>query len=123
MIYLLDTHAVLWLLAGDPRIEPVRGALEHPRSTVLLSAVTHWEIAIKSAVGKLVAPPNLPEILDRFAFEPLPITAEHAWRVHELPSHHADPFDRLLIAQATLEHATIISADEQLDAYRVPRLW
>lgn len=123
MNYLLDTHAVLWVLAGDARVAPVRPMLEHPRATVFVSTVSVWEVAIKRALGKLKAPADLPARLDAFAFERLPITDDHAWRVHTLPAHHADPFDRLLIAQATAEGATLVSADEALDAYGVPRIW
>lgn len=123
MLYLLDTHAVLWLVAGDDRIKGVLGDISSPRATVLLSAVTLWEIAIKRALHKLKAPGDLPEQLERFAFEPLPVTGEHGWAVQELAPHHADPFDRLLAAQATVEGATVVSRDEIFDRYGVARRW
>ena len=82
-----------------------------------------WEAAIKSPLGKLSVPDNLPERLAEFAFERLPVTDVHAWAVRALPPHHNDPFDRLLVAQALAESATIVSADEVFDAYAVPRLW
>lgn len=123
MLYLLDTHAVLWLLAGDARVRDVSSLLSKPRSTVLLSAVSLWEIAIKRSLGKLEAPADLPEQLERFAFEPLPVTGEHGWAVSGLGPHHADPFDRLLAAQALVEGATIVSRDSIFDAYGVPRQW
>ncbi|MDO9352305.1 MAG: type II toxin-antitoxin system VapC family toxin [Solirubrobacteraceae bacterium] len=123
MLYLLDTHAVLWLMAGDERARGVAAVLSKPRATVLLSAVSLWEIAIKKALGKLEAPADLPEQLERFAFEPLPVTGEHAWAVGSLEPHHADPFDRLLAAQALTEDATLVSRDTSFDAYGVRRQW
>lgn len=123
MTLLLDTHALLWLLAGDRRIEPVRAELSRPRATVLVSAVCIWEAAIKSSLGKLRVPHDLPERVAQFAFERLPVTDVHAWAVRDLSPHHNDPFDRLLVAQAFVESAVIVSADEAFDAYGVPRLW
>ena len=123
MLYLIDTHAVLWLLQGDGRAEQVVTLLDQPRATVLLSAVSIWEIAIKRALGKLDAPDHLPALLEQFAFEALPVTAEHAWAVGTLPPHHGDPFDRLLVAQAQVEGATVVSVDAAFDAYGVARAW
>jgi PIN domain nuclease of toxin-antitoxin system len=120
---ILDTHAVLWLLSGDPRIKGARSVIEDPRTPVLVSAVCVWEAAIKSALGKLRAPEDLLERLDEFAFERLPVTDVHAWQVRALPPLHHDPFDRLLAAQAICEHATIISADTIFDSYGVTRVW
>lgn len=123
MLYLLDTHAMLWLLAGDTRMKNIARDLSAPRSTVLLSAVCLWEVAIKRSLGKLSAPDDLPAQLDRFAFEPLPVTGEHAWAVRGLDAHHGDPFDRLLVAQALVEGATLVSRDEVFDRYGVSRRW
>jgi len=113
----------LWLLAGDTRVEGVRPAIEDPRAAVMISAVSVWESAIKSALGKLRVPDDLPERLDDFAFERLAITDVHAWAVRVLPPVHSDPFDRLLAAQALCERATIVSADAIFDRYGVTRLW
>ncbi len=90
---------------------------------MLVSAVSIWEAAIKSALGKLQVPNDLPSVLDEFAFERLSVTDAHAWGVRGLPAVHADPFDRLLVAQAVAERATIVSADAVFDQYGVPRLW
>jgi len=120
---LLDTHVLLWLLAGDARIDGSRAAIEDARTPVLVSAVCVWEAAIKSALGKLRVPDDLPERLDEFAFARLPVTEAHAWAVRALPPVHHDPFDRLLAAQAICERATIVSADEIFDAYAVTRIW
>ena len=89
----------------------------------MVSAVSVWEAAIKSALGKLRVPDNLPALLDAFAFERLPVTDAHAWAVRALPPVHNDPFDRLLVAQAVCERATIVSADTAFDAYAVTRIW
>lgn len=113
----------MWLLEGDARIDGVRGEIEDPRTTVLVSSVCVWEAAIKSALGKLRVPEDLPERLDEFAFERLPVTDAHAWAVRTLPPIHNDPFDRLLAAQAICERATIVSADKVFDAYALTRIW
>jgi PIN domain nuclease of toxin-antitoxin system len=114
---------VLWLLAGDARVLGARAALEDSRTTVLVSAVSVWEAAIKAALGKLAVPDDLLERLDEFAFERLPVTDHHAWAVRRLPLVHHDPFDRLLAAQAICERATIVSADSVFDAYGLKRIW
>ena len=104
-------------------MESARAAIEDARASVLVSAVCVWEAAIKSALGKLRVPGDLPERLDEFAFERLPITDVHAWAVRELPPVHNDPFDRLLAAQAVCERATIVSADPVFDEYALTRIW
>lgn len=90
---------------------------------MFVSAVSIWEAAIKSALGKLQVPDDLPAHLDHFAFERLAVTDVHAWGVRALPPVHADPFDRLLVAQAVAEEAAIVSADAVFDQYEVPRVW
>lgn len=104
-------------------MDGARAAIEDPRTPVLVSAVCAWEAAIKSALGKLRVPDALPDRLDEFAFERLPVTDVHAWAVRALPPIHDDPFDRLLAAQAVCEHATIVSADTVFDEYEVARIW
>jgi PIN domain nuclease of toxin-antitoxin system len=111
------------LLAGDARIRGAQAAIEDPRTPVLVSAVCVWEAAIKSALGKLRVPDDLPERLDEFAFVRLPVTDVHAWAVRALPPLHDDPFDRLLAAQALCERATVVSADAVFDRYAVKRIW
>ncbi len=119
-----DTHAVLWLLADDPRLGgKARGLLESGRHTILLSAVVALEISIKVPLGKLEVPGNVSEVMIAAGAHELPITLEHADAVQELPLHHRDPFDRLLIAQAMVEDAVVISADAAFDAYPVRRRW
>jgi PIN domain nuclease of toxin-antitoxin system len=84
-----------------------------------VSAVVIWEIRIKQGLGKLRLPPDFRQVLERQPFENLPITAEHAHRLAELPSHHRDPFDRMLVAQAMSERLTIVTRDSNIARYRV----
>jgi PIN domain nuclease of toxin-antitoxin system len=117
---LLDTHVLLWWLFGDPRLTPaMREAIANPTSTVLVSAVTAWEMAIKAAVGKLAVPDRLTEQLDREGFEALSVTVKDGMAAGALPRHHADPFDRMLIAQAARRGLVIVTADRRFAQYEV----
>jgi PIN domain nuclease of toxin-antitoxin system len=120
---LLDSHALLWFLAGDSRRigKALRARIEAEATTVSVASL--WEIAIKKALGKLEAPDQLPQRIEDLGFELLSITPEHAWHVRTLPHHHRDPFDRLLIAQAQVEQLSIVTADSDFDAYDVTVLW
>jgi len=117
---LLDTHVALWALSSPERIAPeVREMLSDPAHAVHVSAATVWEVEIKRAIGKLSAPDGFAgECLDR-GFDPLPIDLAHAERAGRLPPHHADPFDRMLIAQAFEEDLVLVSDDRALAAYGV----
>jgi PIN domain nuclease of toxin-antitoxin system len=124
---LLDTHVLLWWLTDDRRLRAkLRTPIASPRNDVLVSAATVWEIAIKIAIGKLtlvgVDVTRLDELIVGQGFRELPVTAAHAGAVATLPHHHTDPFDRLLIAQARAERATIASVDRAFAAYDVPLL-
>jgi PIN domain nuclease of toxin-antitoxin system len=121
---LVDTHALLWWLADDPALSsPARHALADPASEPLVSTASVWEIAIKRALGKLTTPDDLPDRIAEQGFGWLPINAGHAWRVRDLPPHHRDPFDRMLVAQAVIEDLPIITADDRLGAYGVDLCW
>jgi PIN domain nuclease of toxin-antitoxin system len=98
-------------------------AIEEDDAEVMVSAVTVWEVAIKRSLGKLDAPADLLAQLERAGVELLPITARHADRVGSLPSHHRDPFDRLLVAQAVVEHLPLASADGWLSSYDIEVVW
>ena len=119
MILLLDTHALAWGWANDPRLGGgARARIAHPETRVLVSAASAWEIGIKHAAGRW---PEAPRMLDRWdallaaaRFEPLAISATHAMRAASLPWAHKDPFDRILAAQATLEGARLVTADPVL---------
>lgn len=123
MELLLDTHVLLWWLADDGRLPAnARSAIADPEHRVLVSAASIWEISIKRAIGRLRSPTNLLAVLDECGFEVMPITAAHAELAGALPRHHDDPFDRMLVAQATIEGLTIVTFDERMTAYRVSRL-
>lgn len=119
MRYLADTHVLLWALASDKRLPKRHRAILLSTAEVYFSAASVWEIAIKKSLGKLRAPARLAEILPRAGFRPLNVTAIHAEAVACLPPHHADPFDRLLIAQARAEKFTLLTADAQFALYEV----
>jgi PIN domain nuclease of toxin-antitoxin system len=117
---LLDTHVLLWWLADDPRLTPaVREAMADPTSTVLVSAVTAWEMAIKAALGKLTVPDGLTRQLTQEGFTELPVTLEDGLAAGALPRHHSDPFDRMLIAQATRRRFVVVTADRRFADYDV----
>ncbi len=123
MNVLLDTHVLLWWLADDPSLPPAaRAAIADTRSTVLVSAASVWEISIKQAAGRLDAPDDLLEALQQSDFDTLPITAEHAEAAGRLDPHHADPFDRMLIAQARAEGLTLVTVDRRFVDYSVELL-
>jgi PIN domain nuclease of toxin-antitoxin system len=120
---LLDTHALLWWLADDPTLSAdARAAIADGESFVAVSAVSAWEIVIKRAAGRLKAPDDLEAELSRARFTALPITLLHALRIGDLPTHHADPFDRMLVVQAQLEGLTIVTRDERIPLYGVDTL-
>ncbi len=120
---LIDAHALLWFVAGNgKRIgKALRARIE--AEAMMVSTATLWEIGIKVGLGKLEAPDDLPARVEQLGFESLPVTADHAWQVRDLPSHHRDPFDRLLIAQAQVERLPILTADPSFDAYDVTVVW
>ncbi len=120
MKLILDTHAALWWLSGDERFGT--GAEEHLTDTtnqILLSAVVVWEVAIKRSLGKLRAPEDFAPTLLGAGAQPLPVSLDHAAAVEQLPWHHRDPFDRLLIAQARQDGLTLVTADTRIHAYDV----
>ena len=120
MRLLLDTHVLLWWLADDRRLSAEhRVLIADASNVVLVSAMTIAEIAIKTSLGKLEAPDDLPDHIEAQGFGWLPVGAEHAWRVRDLPPHHRDPFDRMLIAQAIAEQLTVLTADPHFAAYGV----
>jgi len=119
---LLDTHILLWWLAENPKLSMAARARIAEAEIVYVSAASVWEMAIKVSTGKLRAPDDLEKQLHRHGFEQLPVSVNHALGVATLPRHHADPFDRMLVAQASFESLTLVTADPQLAAYGVPIL-
>ena len=120
MKLLLDSHAFLWWLGDDNQLGPgARRAIENVDSLVYVSAATAWEIALKRANSKLEAPGDIREWIEQSAFSDLPVEVEHAVASAELPWHHKDPFDRLLVAQARIEDMTLVTRDDEVRQYEV----
>lgn len=126
MRVLLDTHVFLWLHSEPERLGDQLGLLEDPATVRLVSAVVGWEIAIKHSLGRLVlpAPPQqwMPARIERGSMTTLPVEMSHALGVAELPAHHRDPFDRLLISQARHLGVAVLSADPIFGSYDVELL-
>jgi len=128
MKYLLDTHTLLWFLAGDRQLSGrARQLIEDPNNEIFLSIASLWEIAIKVNLEKLTLGKPFeelfPEQLHFNSIEILPITVDSLIKLIVLPLHHRDPFDRLIIAQALVEGLPIIGRDTAFDAYGVSRQW
>ncbi len=122
MSLLLDTHIVVWGLAGDPRLgQELLDRLRHDPD-IFISPVSLWEITIKQSAGKLDGPADLAEQISQIGFQELPVTHAHAIVAGRLPLHHRDPFDRMLIAQATVEQMILVTADSQIQRYQVQTL-
>ena len=120
MNLLLDTCVLLWWF-DDPTLlsEQTLTAIKEPENKIIVSVVSVWEIAIKKALNKLEAPEDLKEMIVDSGFELMPIDYEHAWQVKDLPPHHRDPFDRLLVTQAKVERLTFVTRDSWLNAYNI----
>jgi len=127
---LLDTHAFLWWVNPHERMSPyAREVLADGANEVFVSTITPWEVAIKAAIGRFDMPRPLGPFFEREiaanGFRVLAVELNHAVAVRELPvfAEHRDPFDRMLVAQATVEDLALVSGDKQFDAYNVKRLW
>ena len=128
MRILLDTHTFLWFCQGSDHLgETVRQTIEEDTNLPLLSIVSIWEIAIKVSLGKLhLQQPFetlIPLLLKQNGIELLHVDIKHLFPLVNLPFHHRDPFDRLLIAQAMQERIPIVSMDAVFDSYPIERLW
>ena len=125
---LLDTHVLLWWLVDDTRIsEKARRVLANSGSEIYFSAASSWELSIKVALGRLElpAPPRtlIPKVLREQSIQSLDVTHAHALAVAELPPHHRDTFDRMLVAQARLEKLAIVSGDPMIARYGTKIVW
>lgn len=119
MRLLLDTHILLWILADDPKLsDSAREMLQIPASNVFYSVASLWEIGIKHGIGKLpVSPRRVGQSLNLSGFSRLAITDDHLEGIGQLPHHHRDPFDRMLVAQAEEEPMAFVTADRRLAVY------
>lgn len=128
MRLLLDTHTFLWFVLNDPSLSPeAERLIIDPLNEIEISPATYWEIAIKIGIGKYSLAEPLSSFMEREIvtnrFRVLHIEPRHVAPLTNLPFHHRDPFDRLLVAQAMTEQIPIVSIDAVLDAYPVTRLW
>jgi PIN domain nuclease of toxin-antitoxin system len=128
MKYLLDTSVFLWAQERPEKLNrEARELLSDEETELFLSAASSWEISLKYAVGKLQLPESpgryVAECLRRWSVAALDITHAHALALADLPFHHSDPFDRLLVAQASLEQMTLLTADRAFEKYRVKVFW
>jgi PIN domain nuclease of toxin-antitoxin system len=127
MRLLVDTHAFLWHRVGDRRLsDAARSAIDDAATDWYLSAASVWEIAIKAGLGRITLPSTVSEYIadkTREGLQVMAIEGRHAAAVERLPSHHHDPFDRLLIAQAKAEQLTIVTADPVFEKYGIGVLW
>lgn len=116
---LLDTEALIWWDANDPRLGGRARAAIQEASEVYVSSASAWEIVIKTGLGKLRTKRRPSNAVADGGFRELPVTFEHAEAVRELPLHHSDPFDRLIIAAAVVEGCSIVTSDEKFRMYDV----
>jgi len=126
--YLLDSVIWLWSIDAVEKInEDCRGIMENGREEIYFSAASVWELSIKARLGKLrlPGPPAqcIPAFMAKQGLRPLPVTHLHAVKVYDLPLHHQDPFDRLIIAQAITEEMTVLTSDRDFRKYAVDVLW
>lgn len=123
MKLLLDTHVVLWWQTNDDRLgDEARRAIA-VADIVWVSAVSGWEVAIKTALGRLKIRESFPSLLEIDEFTELPVRLSHIEQLKGVARHHKDPFDRLLVAQALAETATLVTHDRAFEPYGAPVIW
>ncbi len=128
MRVLLDSHTIVWAELDDDRLpEAVRRLIDDPRTRLVLSVVTTWEITLKSLAGRLRLPeppaPYFDGLIRDARFEVLPVEQRHVAALPELPAIHRDPFDRMLVAQAMVEDLDLVSGDERIRRYPIRTIW
>jgi len=118
--YLLDTHILLWWLYDDPKLsKQYQEIISDPKNSIFISIASVWEIEIKSAINKLVVDPSYINFIQNDDFSLVSIELNHTLRLRNLPLHHNDPFDRILIAQAQSEKLTLLTVDKSMYHYDV----
>jgi PIN domain nuclease of toxin-antitoxin system len=118
--YLIDSHVLLWWLGPDPRLSKAHDEiLRDPRNEILVSAISVAELELKVSIGKLDMPNNLNERIEANSFGTLPFTARHAATLRNLPLHHRDPFDRMLVSQAMTDDLVFLTDDANCRKYDI----
>ncbi|HWS64310.1 MAG TPA: type II toxin-antitoxin system VapC family toxin [Steroidobacteraceae bacterium] len=118
MRLLLDTHIFLWAVQGNASLKPRVRRMMEAAEQIYVSAASIWEIAVKARLGKIEASAaDLVDAIEASGFLELPVRARHAVRVADLPLHHTDPFDRLLVSQAMVEPLRLLTVDTMLCQY------
>lgn len=124
MRMLLDSQVLIWASSAPKKIpENVRTLIDSENSIVLFSSVSIWELKIKESLGKLSLPKNFVSKIIEAGYQELVLKSTHTEHLSELPPHHSDPFDRMLIAQCLSESLTFISSDKQVKRYPINVLW
>jgi len=127
MKHLIDTQILVWLIIDTQKVPNyIINILDDTKNEIFISAVSIWEIAIKISVGKLFFPfelKSIVKVINDMRIQILNIKSEHLIKVAELPYHHKDPFDRLIIAQAMIEKLPIISSDRNFNYYDIKNIW
>ncbi len=127
MRYLIDTQILIWLIGiSDKLPNSIFKLLTNPKNEIFVSAVSVWEIAIKTSIGKLTFPFEVKYLITEIGnlkINILDINCVHLIKVAELPFHHKDPFDRLIISQAMIEHLPLISSDKSFNKYEIEIIW
>jgi PIN domain nuclease of toxin-antitoxin system len=120
--YLLDSHILIWLDSGDDRLKPAILETLRRSERRYLSAMTAWELSLKQAAGKLRLRKPVGSMLESFGLVELPVAIRHGDLAAQLPMHHRDHFDRMLVAQALVEDLILVTGDHELAQYGVPIL-
>ena len=124
MNLLLDTHIYLWWLIDSPALPKQADRMIEDADQVFVSVVSFWEAGIKWRAGKLpVSPEIMAEGMNQNGLITLPVNLAHTLQLTQLPDHHRDPFDRLLVAQASVESMHLLTGDSKLTAYSIPIIW
>lgn len=118
--FLIDTQIFLWWLDDNPKLsDEIKNLLRNPKNEVFLSVISVWEILIKKELKKLKIPSDLNTVIEKCGFDILSIELSHVFGIDKLPFHHKDPFDRMLVSQASEEQMTLISADKKIRKYQI----
>jgi len=127
MKYLIDTQILTWMIIDTPKIpDKINKIIKDSKNEIFVSSISIWEIAIKTSIGKLTFPFELRkirEVIKNMNISILDISTEHLINVAELPFHHKDPFDRLIISQGMIEKLPIISSDNHFTKYKIKIIW